>query len=808
MSISIGTINSNLASGPIADIINSANSKIQNASLQAASGKAINKASDDPAGLAVATGLGIDAQTLSIVSKGSAQANAILGVADGALAGIQDQLAIMAGLSAQANNGSVSSTQRTFFQQQLTQAMNQINLLSTQTTFNGITLLDGSLAGGQGFASNTASAADAAVSSASITFGAGNSAAAAVGVFTINGVGFDFGAAPSTVSAGNILLDDTLTGAQIATTVASIINNTAGGTLTYANMNEQNYERLSDLVATVNGSTLNITSKRTGIGGEFLVTVGATNAAVNVTNIANGSQSIAVPATTAEAIISSVPIGLSTGSLGVSTMSVKGTLNGSMIQTLSQTAATSGWITVSGLTNTVTLNMFGTPLTLENAVTNPSSQILVGANDYETAKNIVSFLNNSTDPNIANYYYEVQLTAGGATQVQAYARSATASVNGAQFVINGVNGTMASGAAAGLDLSHITDNTSFLGTLVGNGLTGFGASFTGTNSVKLSIKAGDYTYQANVLDTAPAANYTIRMKSTDLTGKGGYFDLTIAANQGLNVNNQNDANTFATALNTAINGLTFYQDREIASFKPAGTYLENSVVSMTGKTFSSSLQVSSINVGGSYQNASQNGSMTINLSDGRVFTNTTLGTKSTAGTQINLTNTADSNEIISFILSSDVYYDTANHVTELSNALNSSLSSGQNALTFQVGTQSSQTISVALASATSSALFNGQTLDISTAEGAGIVAGLVQTAIDTVIGQRASVGAYQDRFSSVTDNIQVSIQNNLAAKSVYMDADAGQVSTNLALAITQMNAAVSVLTKTNALSDSLLSLLR
>ncbi len=802
MGIIVSSTNSNQISRSVASNIGNASSKVDSISQRLATGKAIIKASDDPAGLSVGTGLKIAVSTLNTTLKGAGQAQAVLGVADGALSGIQEQLEKLKSLAAQSNNGSVSGTQRDFFNLQFQQSVAEIDRLTTDTTFNNQILLNGSLSGGANFASNTTSAVDSALSAASITFGAGNSAAAAVGAFTINGVSFDFGAATA-VNGANIVLDQTLTGANIATTIASIINNTAGGTLTYSNMNEQNYERLSDLVATVNGNTLNITNKRSGVGGEFLVTVGTTNVAANVTAISNRGQTQAVTAATAYSMVSSIPAGSTTGSLGVSSMVIEGSINGSIIPSLTQTEGNSGWVTISSLNNATTLSMFGTTLTLEDTVVNTGTQILVGASDYETAKNIAAFLNNSTDSNIANYFYEVQLTAAGATQIKASAKGATAITNGAVFTIGGATGTITGGATAGLDVSHITDNASFLGTL-----SNFSAKMIGTDSVTLSVTAGDYIYQANVLDTNPTADYTIRMKSTDLNGKGGWFDLTIAANRGVAVAVQDDADTFAKAINTALEQLSFYQNREISSFDPTGTFLENSVVSMTAKTFSSSLNVSSINVVSSSKSSNQDGSITVTLNDGRVFSNTTLGTQTKAGTQIKLTNINDGNENISIIFASDVYYDTDTNVSLLNNTLNTAFKAGQNGMTFQVGTQSDQTVNITIGDARSATLFGNQALNVGDQQSATNAATVIEKAINTIIALRASIGSFQARFDSVIANIQISIENSDAARSIYLDADTSTESTNLALATAQRNAAISVLAQTNDLPESLLQLLR
>ncbi|BBB10121.1 MULTISPECIES: flagellin N-terminal helical domain-containing protein [unclassified Sphingopyxis] len=112
------------------------------------SGKRINSAKDDAAGLAVAT-------RMSAASRGFTQAirNANDGIslaqtADSGAASISDILVRMRELAMQASNGTLADADRTLVQEEVTALISQIGDITTQTTFNGNALLNGSVATG------------------------------------------------------------------------------------------------------------------------------------------------------------------------------------------------------------------------------------------------------------------------------------------------------------------------------------------------------------------------------------------------------------------------------------------------------------------------------------------------------------------------------------------------------------------------------------------------------------------------------------------------------------------------------------
>ena len=95
------------------------NSEDQAKSLsKLSSGSRIVVASDDAAGLAVASRLQADITTLNQAARNALQGRAVVQVADGALSRIGDMLQRMKSLAAQSLSGSVDNASRGFINQE------------------------------------------------------------------------------------------------------------------------------------------------------------------------------------------------------------------------------------------------------------------------------------------------------------------------------------------------------------------------------------------------------------------------------------------------------------------------------------------------------------------------------------------------------------------------------------------------------------------------------------------------------------------------------------------------------------------
>ena len=108
-----------------------------------ASGSRIVRASDDAAGLAIASRLNSDVVALQQASINASQGASMVQVADGGLARIGDVLQRMKALAAASLSGVPTDNERGFIDAEYQELINEINGIAATTRFNGDSLLDG-----------------------------------------------------------------------------------------------------------------------------------------------------------------------------------------------------------------------------------------------------------------------------------------------------------------------------------------------------------------------------------------------------------------------------------------------------------------------------------------------------------------------------------------------------------------------------------------------------------------------------------------------------------------------------------------
>ena len=110
------------------------------------SGQRIVSAKDDAAGLAIGSRLALQVTALQQASTNATQATSMLQVADGALSKVGDILGRMKTLAVQAQSGQLGSTERSMIQTEYAGLLSEIDRISNDTSFNGVTLLAGTTA--------------------------------------------------------------------------------------------------------------------------------------------------------------------------------------------------------------------------------------------------------------------------------------------------------------------------------------------------------------------------------------------------------------------------------------------------------------------------------------------------------------------------------------------------------------------------------------------------------------------------------------------------------------------------------------
>jgi flagellin len=112
------------------------------------SGKRINSAKDDAAGLAVATRMQAASRGFTQAIRNANDGISLAQTADSAAGSVSDILVRMRDLAMQASTGTLSDADRGLVQKEVTALISQIGDIVGQTTFNGNKLLDGSVAAG------------------------------------------------------------------------------------------------------------------------------------------------------------------------------------------------------------------------------------------------------------------------------------------------------------------------------------------------------------------------------------------------------------------------------------------------------------------------------------------------------------------------------------------------------------------------------------------------------------------------------------------------------------------------------------
>ena len=745
------------------------------------SGNRIIRASDDVAGLAVGTGLKTDVSTLRTALTNASQANSLLSVADGALSGIGDILQRQKALSSQANSGSISDTQRAYLDQEFQNLSKEIDRISTSTNFNGIKLIDGGLDDVTSLEAN----ATGTKASGTITISTNPSDNDTV---LINGTTFTFTTAasvsPTTVTIGGSA------GSTLDNLLAKLQSNTSSSVsaATYAKVGSGN---TAQIVATYNEA---------GRGG-------------NSFTLANGTG-------TGLTFSAAALQGGSDNSLVEGGVTSTGTVADSILSSLSATQASAA-ITFAGTPadgNTLIVN--GETITFKATLTGAANEVLVGATQAESIDNLVSVLNNSDKEAIAKASYSH--TAGSAILNVTYKGETT---DGNSFVVVDGSGTpigtavttLSGGAVGGVDTNLVKNNSAFAGKI-----SGFTAEYAGLpDQANVSVKIGDYTYKASITDTTATSNTFVTFTADNAAG--GSFSLQLAANQGQSVNNQSEADVLANRLNKALEQVTFYQNRTVSSFSGTGNILDGTVKTGTlngaflelNRSSFDALEVDSVKVSGPRPGSSD---LKIQISiNGQTYeTANGIGNSIVRGSRLTLTNVEDPTSTLTFVAggitgdtTDDINVSTDSEAAAFQDALSSAFGIGEGGggINFQVGIAASDVITVSLSSAKTSALYNGESLNVLSVDSAVTAGQVLDDAISQVTSLRASIGALQSRFDFASANLETSIQNTDAARADFLDANVAEESTKFAQSQVRMQASISVIAQANQLPQSLLKLI-
>jgi flagellin len=128
--------------------------------------------------------------------------------------------------------------------------------------------------------------------------------------------------------------------------------------------------------------------------------------------------------------------------------------------------------------------------------------------------------------------------------------------------------------------------------------------------------------------------------------------------------------------------------------------------------------------------------------------------------------------------------------------------SGAGANVFQVGANNGDTLTITTSAVTTVAG------DLLTSSAASTAVAALDTALDTITTSRATYGAAMNRFQFAISNLQITGENQSAARGRIMDADFAMETANLSRAQILQQAGTAMVAQANQLPQNVLSLLR
>ena len=137
------SINTNLGALFAAHSSYKVNKSMETSMERLSSGKRINSAADDAAGIQIVTRMDTEIRGLKQAVRNAADAQALLQTTEGAMEEVHTILLRMRELAVQASNGTYTAQDRIALQAEVGDLQSEINRIATDTTWNNIGLLSG-----------------------------------------------------------------------------------------------------------------------------------------------------------------------------------------------------------------------------------------------------------------------------------------------------------------------------------------------------------------------------------------------------------------------------------------------------------------------------------------------------------------------------------------------------------------------------------------------------------------------------------------------------------------------------------------
>ncbi len=143
-------INHNIASMIGQNAIYGASNALNKTLEKLSTGLRVNRASDDAAGLAISEKLRTQVNGLAVSQRNAQDGIALLQIAEGAMNEVSSILHRMRELALQSANDTLTSSERSYTNQEYSALVSEIDRIVNTTTYNGMSLLNGGGFGGVG----------------------------------------------------------------------------------------------------------------------------------------------------------------------------------------------------------------------------------------------------------------------------------------------------------------------------------------------------------------------------------------------------------------------------------------------------------------------------------------------------------------------------------------------------------------------------------------------------------------------------------------------------------------------------------
>ncbi len=761
-------INTNIPSLNAQSNLNKTSAKFNQALQRLSSGLRINSAKDDAAGLAIATRMSSNIQGVTTAKRNANDAISLSQIAEGALHETTQILQRARELAVQSANGTNAANDRASLQSEVNQLKSELSRISTKTSFNGLNILDGSLAaaefqiGPNQYETVTVSISDTrnlALGANDLEINNTESMLNANYAVTQELLGAHLGTLTATAAANSLItsvvggtndllftptLNTGLAGTPVTVTtaasqpaslIAANINAVDSGNAAYATA--RTGARLSVLTLNNAGSTLTVRTKTVAGAWDGPSLSWAGNSAATYDDIAtqiNTSVPMQTAGIYAVSDLTGVNIYSTVGDdIGFEVVNANGSTNAATISTIDSSGAYANATAFAAANTTNSVNIVGTVTvaTLQNYTMTESAAgnhlIEAMPTQYTTAHNNTAQKNRTVD--------QVITIAGSRGSVN-HTITANDSAAIIKRAVNSLTGT--TGVAAEAMTSLNIENISSAGTI----------SF----KIKGDNKITPMTINANVTTT----DYSQLVKAlNDISGATG---ITAKFDSG--------DNKKVTLTNKNGEDIEIYDFTHSASVSVPNP--SSSAVTGTGSSVLALVTQTMDIVGNKADNT---GGKTVKLYSGG-----NLGHLNSTVVGGKVTFTSDR----SFSISSSVD----------GNTYQGSILSG--AVNFGHG----------------SVFSSIDVMDISTVDGAQSAIRVLDQALNQVSEIRAQLGAIQSRFESTIRNLSNSIENLSAAKSRIEDADFAAESAELAKTQMLTQAGLTILSQANAIPQNILTLLQ